>query len=501
MVALVRQRFPNYTPAQVVAYLKDNAQQRISSPDPNNTWGHGFFVLPPVTQQPPPPAPSVPGAATILSVTPGSASLTVSWRAPVQTGSAAITAYDLRHIRSDAPSKADGNWTVVQDIWTGSGALNHTLTSLSDGVQYDIQVRAVNAAGEGPWSATAIGTTIAVVARPGAPGNLTATGNGQTRIDLSWSAPSSDGGARVTAYRIEVSTNRSSWSDLVSNTGSSATSYTHSGLTAGSTRHYRVSAINVAGTGPKSGIANGTTASADAPGAPRDLTVAQFGLDSIVVSWDPPVQTGGSAITSYDLRYIRSDAPSRTDANWTVERGVWTGSGPLRRDLTGRVEGGTSYDLQVRAANAAGAGPWSRTNTVVTFQVPVSSDATLSGLTVSPVNITGFTGNETTYRVGVGNSVSQLTVTPTANDDSAAIRIGRAAVSSGSGHTVSLKEGSNTINVTVTAGDGTTTKTYTLTADRGSNTAFGWKVTDDFNDLNLGGYLRGIWSDGAIVCG
>ena len=30
----MRQRFPNYTPAQVVSYLKDNAEQRIASPDP-----------------------------------------------------------------------------------------------------------------------------------------------------------------------------------------------------------------------------------------------------------------------------------------------------------------------------------------------------------------------------------------------------------------------------------------------------------------------------------
>ena len=45
MAALVRQAFPDYTPGQVAAYLKDNAGQR-GSPDPNNTWGHGFAVLP-----------------------------------------------------------------------------------------------------------------------------------------------------------------------------------------------------------------------------------------------------------------------------------------------------------------------------------------------------------------------------------------------------------------------------------------------------------------------
>ena len=46
LAALVRQRFPGYTPAQVAGYLKDNAEQR-QSPDPNNTWGHGFAELPP----------------------------------------------------------------------------------------------------------------------------------------------------------------------------------------------------------------------------------------------------------------------------------------------------------------------------------------------------------------------------------------------------------------------------------------------------------------------
>ena len=45
LAALVRQRFPGYTPAQVTAYLKYHAQQRVT-PDPNNTWGHGFAQLP-----------------------------------------------------------------------------------------------------------------------------------------------------------------------------------------------------------------------------------------------------------------------------------------------------------------------------------------------------------------------------------------------------------------------------------------------------------------------
>ena len=157
MAALVRQRFPNYSPAQVTSYLKDNAEQRISSPDPNNDWGHGFFVLPAVAQPPQPPA-TVPGAPTRVSAFPGNDSLNLSWNSPGQTGSAAITAYDLRHIRSDATNKGDANWTVVQDVWAGAGAYGYKLADLDGGTQYDVQVRAVNSAGDGPWSATASGT-------------------------------------------------------------------------------------------------------------------------------------------------------------------------------------------------------------------------------------------------------------------------------------------------------------------------------------------------------
>ena len=106
---------------------------------------------------------------------------------------------------------------------------------------------------------------ITVQSAPGAPTGLTATADGPTEIDLSWTAPSDDGGTDITGYRIEVSTNGSSWSDLVANTNSTATSYSHTGLTAWSTRHYRVSAINSAGTGTASNTANATTGAAPGP--------------------------------------------------------------------------------------------------------------------------------------------------------------------------------------------------------------------------------------------
>ena len=102
---------------------------------------------------------SSPGTPTIGAVTPGTGSLAVSWTAPSSDGGSAVTAYDLRHIKTSADESVDSIWSVVDDVWiTGGGTLQHTLTGLIGGTQYDLQVRAVNAGGDGPWSATATGT-------------------------------------------------------------------------------------------------------------------------------------------------------------------------------------------------------------------------------------------------------------------------------------------------------------------------------------------------------
>ena len=83
---------------------------------------------------------------------------------------------------------------------------------------------------------------------PGAPTGLTATATGQSQIDLAWTAPGDIGSSAITGYRIEFSPDGIGWADLVANTQSTATTYAHTGLNAAVTRHYRVSAINDAGT-------------------------------------------------------------------------------------------------------------------------------------------------------------------------------------------------------------------------------------------------------------
>ena len=55
LAALIRDRYPTYTPAQVANYLKTNALVRGGSV-PNHNWGNGFAYLPPRGTISPPPS-------------------------------------------------------------------------------------------------------------------------------------------------------------------------------------------------------------------------------------------------------------------------------------------------------------------------------------------------------------------------------------------------------------------------------------------------------------
>ena len=102
---------------------------------------------------------------------------------------------------------------------------------------------------------------------PDAPTGLMAEAAGDTAIVLTWSPPAYNGGSAVTGYLIEVSpdgtdgsfTTREANHDVREDGGEDAaivTAYTHTGLTRATTRHYRVKAINAAGTGAASAAPN-----------------------------------------------------------------------------------------------------------------------------------------------------------------------------------------------------------------------------------------------------
>ena len=105
--------------------------------------GGRMRVVPTVT--PPMTGPVVPGGSesfSISAVTPYS--LTVEWREPENTGSAIID-YDVRYREVGS----GGDFTDARHEGTARTA---TLTGLIPGTAYEVQVRATNATGTGPWS-------------------------------------------------------------------------------------------------------------------------------------------------------------------------------------------------------------------------------------------------------------------------------------------------------------------------------------------------------------
>ena len=150
---------------------------------------------------------------------------------------------------------------------------------------------------------------------PGIVTGVTATADGRDTINVKWKAPA-DGGA-VAYYRIDRSMNGVAWMRLEQmHTGS--TSYTDTmGLKPGMPYHYRVFAVNSAGSGPSSDLGAdnmATTAMAGAPGPVRMLTAAAMGPNQVNLSWYPPTDNGGASVVRYCISTWPADATIPADA-------------------------------------------------------------------------------------------------------------------------------------------------------------------------------------------
>ncbi len=99
------------------------------------------------------------------------------------------------------------------------------------------------------------------------------------------------------------------------------------------------------------------------------------------------------------------------------------------------------------------------------------NNATLSKLVFSSGTLTpSFAPATIKYTASVANTLSSITITPTAANPHATIKINGVAVASGAvSQSLPLKVGPNVISAVVTAQDGATTKTYTLTVTRAAS--------------------------------
>lgn len=196
-----------------------------------------------------PPAPTAPGAPTLDAATAGDGSVGLTWTAPADDGGAAITGYQIWR------GTASGGEALLTT--TATAGTSYVDSPATNDTTHYYQVAAVNSTGAGGRSNELSATPRAAANVPGAPLNLVAkatrTGGG---VGLTWSAPSSDGGSPITAYRIYRGTapaNKTLLTDVAS------TAYTDTSTRPRTRYYYVVRAVNTAGEGPPSNEANART--------------------------------------------------------------------------------------------------------------------------------------------------------------------------------------------------------------------------------------------------
>ena len=284
-------------------------------------------------------------AATNVRATAGAGNILLEWDVPDDGGSA-ITGYKVQ-VSGDGSS-----WSDLATLGASQTSYDHT--GLTPGTMNYYRVQAMNSIGDSAWSQTRSARVAAVA--PGAP-SLIASPDGQNAIMLSWSAPADDGGAAITGYTLQVSNDGTTgWSTRTS-PGASATEYSHTGLQPGTTRYYRISARNSAGSGDWSATQSATTAGArppadDAPGnnAPATLTGtsvaatdAPFRTATINLAWTVPPNT------EIDLHTVTSYEVQR----WNSATQTWNAvTDATANDLAASesgLKGGTDYTYRVRS--------------------------------------------------------------------------------------------------------------------------------------------------------
>ena len=129
----------------------------------------------------------------------------INFDPPEDTGATPITSYDLRYIRANVPDKSDESlWTVVTGFPDPNNVGHNYLRGLLPGRRYDLQIRAVNATGAGPWSAASRAGQLPEPPRAPAIGEIVPRDRG---LGVTWSAPEENGGTFITRYDLRVRSN------------------------------------------------------------------------------------------------------------------------------------------------------------------------------------------------------------------------------------------------------------------------------------------------------
>ncbi|WP_372632906.1 S-layer homology domain-containing protein [Cohnella sp.] len=255
---------------------------------------------------------------------------------------------------------AAGKLTIHGDVLSGG---THTVTVKATGYADASVIQSVNLPG-----------------KPANPQQLTAVA-GDASVQLGWNAVP---GALY--YNVYVSETSQGFDDEKYVTITGATTYQVPNLVNGKTYYFVVKAgigNDLSAASNEVSAEPGSTGTGGSPGAPKNVT-AIAGNGEATVSFTPPANNGGSAITGYKV----ISEPGGITATGTTSPITVTG---LTND--------TTYTFKVVATNSAGDSPASAPSASVTPTAPAGSPG-------APTNVTAVPGN----------GLATISFTPPAND-------------------------------------------------------------------------------------
>ena len=363
------------------------------------------------------------GLITVTGVNPGTAStvtITTS-RTGYETGTATSSSY--ASLTGSAKTPAFGAPTATPDgftlpitnfdsnySWTATNSLGKTATV--NGASGLVTVTGVNP-----------GTSSTVTVRATRIGYDTGTATSSTISSLTGAAKVPTFGtptSTVDGFTLPITNYETvtTWSVTHSlgkavSVNSSTGLITISGVASGT-----ASTVTVMTT--RSGYETGTATSssinsASASTQPTNIS-ATIGTRSAVVSWEVPADTGGTAITDYNVQYSSTNGET-----WTAFS--HTASSATQITVTGLLDG-TSYIYRVAAVNIAGQGPFAIGSPVTTSYyvtcttgsfwvagtvIPSAAGKDCKGTATIPQGITGVATNAFTMGTGATQTNRELT--------------------------------------------------------------------------------------------
>ena len=297
-----------------------------------------------------------PDAPTGVDITDyGDGWLEVTWNAVTGTGTGGspIKNYIVQW-------KSGANYDTTNQATPAASP--YTITNLENGTEYTVRLLAVNETyPNDPSADPGDGTNEdkeTPRTKPKPPTGVNIKDYGDGFLKVGWTAPENNGGSALVSFKVQWKSGSDTFDDAATDgrektvtavAGTTTYETIISSLANGTRYTVRVLAVNgnraTDNTSDTSNTASGTPSTT--PDAPKSVTITNEGDRTLTVTWEPPGEIGGLAITNYKVQWMDED-----DTDWTSpanDKGA-TDRSHVIRDLTN----GEIYTVQVFAKNANG---------------------------------------------------------------------------------------------------------------------------------------------------